>query len=67
MSRKPKTKSDHLKFSKVINHSYFLMGLFACGGGFCGYFVTMNHYGFPVRSLFGLSSIKGYKVKEGTI
>lgn len=67
MTRRPRTKSDHLVSLKVINHAYALMGIVACGGGFSGYYVTMNHFGFPVLSLFGLSTIEGYKVKEGKI
>jgi hypothetical protein len=43
------------------------MGIFACGGGFCAYYTTMNHFGFPVTELFNLSTIDGYKVIEGKI
>lgn len=64
MTRRPRTRSDHLVSAKVLNHAYALMGVFACGGGFSAYYTTMNHYGFPVLSLFGLSTAKGYTVSE---
>lgn len=62
MTRRPRTKQEHLVSLKVINHAYALMGIFACGGGFNNYYTAMNHFGFPVLSLFGLSTIEGYKV-----
>lgn len=64
MTRRPRTKKEHLVSLKVINHAYALMGIFACGGGFNNYYTAMNHFGFPVKSLFGLSTIEGYKVNK---
>lgn len=67
MTRRPRTRADHLVSMKVLCHAYAQMGVFACGGGFCAYYTTMNHFGFPVTELFNLSTIDGYKVAEGEI
>ena len=67
MTRRPRTKADHLVSMKVICHAYAQMGVFACGGGFCAYYTTMNHFGFPILDLFNLSTTDGYKVIEAEI
>lgn len=43
------------------------MGIFASGGGFCAYYTTMNSFGYPLLSLFGLSTIDGYKVNTSQV
>lgn len=64
MTRRPRMKNDHLVSIKVINHAYSLMGIVACGGGFNAYYTTMNHFGFPVTALFGLSTAEGYTMYD---
>ena len=60
MTRKPRGKYEHLVSIKALVHAYALMGLIAVGGGFSAYFVTFNQLGFPIQSLFGMATWKGY-------
>lgn len=61
MARKPRKKFEHLVSNKVIFHAYVLMGSISIGSGFSSFYTTMNHFGFPVRSLFGLSTVFVYQ------
>ena len=41
MTRKPRSKGDHLVSAKLIIHSYLLMGLISTCAGFSAYFTVM--------------------------
>lgn len=61
MTRKPRKKDEHLVSNKLITVAYLQMGEVASAAGFLGYFVAFNYLGFPVKTLFGMASISGYK------
>ncbi|EAR95129.1 Na,H/K antiporter P-type ATPase alpha subunit family protein (macronuclear) [Tetrahymena thermophila SB210] len=61
MTRRPRKKFEHLVSNKVIFHGYVLMGAISVGSGFAAFYTTMNHFGFPILSLFGLSTIYVYE------
>lgn len=46
MTRKPRTKAEHLVSRKLLVHSYLLMGWIATSAGFIAYFTTMQAFGF---------------------
>ncbi|KAL4510360.1 hypothetical protein ABPG72_008250 [Tetrahymena utriculariae] len=61
MTRRPRLKSEHLVSNKLITIAYLQTGQIASAAGFLGYYVAFNYMGFPVLSLFGMASGKGYK------
>lgn len=54
MTRRPRTKDEHMVTIKLITHAYLQMGVIATAAGFFGYFTTMYYYGFFMGGLFGL-------------
>ncbi|KAL4509385.1 hypothetical protein ABPG72_018316 [Tetrahymena utriculariae] len=61
MTRRPRTKSEHLVSNKLITIAYLQTGQIASGAGHLGYYIAFNYFGFPVLSLFGLASATGYR------
>lgn len=56
MTRRPRTKEEHMVTVKLITHAYLQMGVIATAGGFFAYFSTMFYFGFTMSGLFGLQS-----------
>lgn len=48
MTRKPRTKDEHLVSTKLIVTAYLQMGFIATSAGFIGYYTAFNYFGFPV-------------------
>jgi len=46
MTRRPRTKEEHLVTVKLITHAYLQMGVIASAAGFFAYFSTMYFFGF---------------------
>lgn len=46
MTRRPRTKDEHLVTTRLITHAYLQMGIISTAGGFFAYFSTMYYYGF---------------------
>lgn len=46
LTRRPRTKEEHLVSLKLIVHVYGLQGSIATAAGFFAYFVSMYFYGF---------------------
>ncbi|KAL4447136.1 hypothetical protein ABPG74_013988 [Tetrahymena malaccensis] len=61
MTRKPRSKQEHLVSGKLITISYLQLGQIGSAAGFIGYFVCFNYLGFPIKSLFGIANISGFK------
>ncbi|KAL4470479.1 hypothetical protein ABPG74_012090 [Tetrahymena malaccensis] len=61
MTRRPRKKFEHLVSNKVIFHAYVLMGGISLGSGYAAFYTTMNYFGFPIKSLFGLSTANVYQ------
>ncbi|KAL4453713.1 hypothetical protein ABPG74_009609 [Tetrahymena malaccensis] len=60
ISAQPKQSSNKVATFGLFFYSYFFIGAIAAGAGFCAYFTTMNHLGFPIKSTFQLFDKKGY-------
>ncbi|KAL4497971.1 hypothetical protein ABPG72_014828 [Tetrahymena utriculariae] len=60
ISTQPKQSSNKVATFGLFFYSYFFIGAIAAGAGFCAYFTTMNHLGFPIKSTFQLFDKKGY-------
>lgn len=54
MTRRPRTKEEHLVTVKLITHAYLQMGVIASAAGFFAYFTTMYYFGFTMSGMFGL-------------
>jgi len=48
MTRRPRTKDEHLVSTKLIVTAYLQMGFIATAAGFIGYYTAFNYFGFPV-------------------
>ncbi|KAL4479697.1 hypothetical protein ABPG73_017918 [Tetrahymena malaccensis] len=57
----PPTAAEHLVSGKLITISYLQLGQIGSAAGFIGYFVCFNYLGFPIKSLFGIANISGFK------
>lgn len=55
MTRRPRTRKEHLVTVRLITHAYLQMGFISTAAGFFAYFSTMYYYGFTMSGLFGLS------------
>ncbi|KAL4494140.1 hypothetical protein ABPG72_016096 [Tetrahymena utriculariae] len=60
MTRKPRSKDDHIVSLVLMTHSYALMGIISMAAGFTAYFTSLNYYGFPIMELFGMGGYSGY-------
>ncbi|KAL4465995.1 hypothetical protein ABPG74_004232 [Tetrahymena malaccensis] len=60
MTRKPRSKDDHIVSLVLMTHSYGLMGIMSMAAGFIAYFTSLNYYGFPINELFGMGNYSGY-------
>ncbi|EAR95708.2 Na,H/K antiporter P-type ATPase alpha subunit family protein (macronuclear) [Tetrahymena thermophila SB210] len=60
MTRRPRSKADHMVSTKLMVHSYGLMGIHSMACGFLAYFISLNYYGFEVLELFGMSLYDAY-------
>ncbi|EAR95651.1 E1-E2 ATPase family protein (macronuclear) [Tetrahymena thermophila SB210] len=60
ITSQPKQTSNKVATFGLFFYSYFFIGAIAAGAGFCAYFTTMNHLGFPIKSTFQLFDKKGY-------
>lgn len=65
MTRHPRNKADHLVSIRLILIAYLQLGVIATSAGFLGYFTTFNYFGFPVKTLFGLATAKGFRPPRG--
>jgi sodium/potassium-transporting ATPase subunit alpha len=61
MTRRPRTKKDHLVSGRLLFISYMQMGIIATASGFVGYFTTFYYLGFPVTGLFGMATRNGFR------
>ena len=60
MTRKPRSKQDHLVTMKLMCQSYGYIGWIQFFGAFFAFYVVSNDFGFKASELNGKASISGY-------
>jgi len=57
MTRAPRSPNSHLVDIRLVVFAYCVLGGIEAVAGFTAYFVVMNDYGFPPRSVVGLLQV----------
>jgi sodium/potassium-transporting ATPase subunit alpha len=56
MTRKPRSKEDHMVTMTLMSQAYGFMGWTQFWGGMLAYYVVFNDFGFPPASLMGVAN-----------
>jgi sodium/potassium-transporting ATPase subunit alpha len=67
MTRKPRSRHEHLVTRKLMTFCYLQMGEFESFGTWMIYFILMANFGFPMSQLFGMGLQTGYRVPAGSV
>jgi sodium/potassium-transporting ATPase subunit alpha len=58
MTRKPRSKEEHLVTMRLMAQSYGYIGFLECWGAFFAYYTVVNDFGFTPGELLGKANIK---------